>query len=540
MNEILTYKVLQAAIDAGVRDWVLCPGSRNSSFVEALRVEERLNTYYFPEERSAAFFALGRSRLLHQPVAVVTTSGTAAAELLPAVMEAFYSGTPLIVITADRPKSFRGTGAPQSAEQVGLYSHYAATIDITGNIPCDLSHWKGRSPLHINICLEEPQGQPPFTHKTLLINAPKAPSKHGNITKANDLIDRFFSQVTNPIAIVSTLDIHARESVMQWLLKLQIPVMLEGVSGLREDPRLESLRIYRTDGIFAQAEANGYPIDGVLRIGGIPTHRIWRDLEYLPDSVKVCGISENHFSGISWTRAVACVSIPEYLAEHQPTKQFSPKASARWLENEREYDTILRELFEEEPAAETSLLASLSKVIPSNGRLYLGNSLPIREWDLTATREIPHADVFANRGVNGIDGQISTFLGLCKEQSENWAIIGDLTALYDMAGYWIVKQLEHVSFNVVIVNNGGGMIFKRMYKHAEMQNNHNLSFEPLAKMWGLNYECWDREIKEANSAALTKRIIELIPDPEASQRFWDKISKRTQTTPRLSERTVNR
>lgn len=380
MNEILTYKVLQAAVDAGVREWVLCPGSRNSSFIEALRIEERVTTYYFPEERSAAFFALGRSRALGQPVAIVTTSGSAAGELLPAVMEAHYSGHPLMVITADRPKSFRGTGAPQSAEQVGLFTHYAATIDVGGDASCDLSHWKHRGPIHINVCLDEPQKEPPFGSRgahMLRIEPPRASRPHhGNNERAQDLVDRFLEGVKTPIAIVSALEEAAREPVAQLLLSLKIPVMLEGVSGLREDPRLAPQRIYRTDTIFTTATAHGYPIDGVLRIGGIPTHRVWRDLEYLKDSVKVCGISENHFSGLSWSRAVACISVADFLKSYRTTKSYSLQSAAHWLSNETEHNERLLALFQEEPRAEMSLLASLSKLIPMKARIYLGTACP--------------------------------------------------------------------------------------------------------------------------------------------------------------------
>lgn len=539
MNEIQTYKVLQAVIDMGVRELILCPGSRNSSFVDALRIEERLTVYYFPEERSAAFFALGRSRCLGQPVAVVTTSGTAAGELLPAIMEAHYSGVPLVAITADRPKTFRGTGAPQSAEQAGIFSHYAHTLDMNGNEDCDLSHWKRRGPIHINICLDEPQKQPTFAGKRLDIGEVVTNARHGNIPRAKDLIDRFFSQVEHPIAIVSTLEPAARESVSEWLQELQIPVMLEGVSGLREDPRLAPQCIYRTENVFSEAARCGYPIDGILRIGGVPTHRIWRDLEYLKDSVKVCALSENPYSGLSWSRGVACVSIPDFLAEYQLPKQFSLKLSSEWLEREKHYGERLIQLFEEEPQSETSLLASLSKIIPIDARVYLGNSLPIREWDLAATRELSHRNVMANRGVNGIDGQLSSFLGLCRENVENWALLGDLTALYDMAGYWIIKQMPPLSLNVVVINNGGGMIFKRMYKHEEMLHKHDLSFEPLAKMWGLDYVRCERSVEHLTRTN-AQRIIELIPCPDATHRFWEKLSGESQSKPRLQETHASR
>ena len=135
----------------GAREFCVCAGSRNSPLLAVLgtRTNESQDTrlYSFVDERSAAFFAIGRAKLHGNPVAVVTTSGTAAAELLPATIEAFYSGIPLILITADRPARFRGTGAPQSIEQVGIFGIYAETA---------LESWSGSRPLHLNIEFDEP------------------------------------------------------------------------------------------------------------------------------------------------------------------------------------------------------------------------------------------------------------------------------------------------------------------------------------------------------------------------------------------------
>ncbi|MFL6244445.1 MAG: thiamine pyrophosphate-binding protein, partial [Thermoanaerobaculia bacterium] len=112
---------------AGVTDVCVCAGSRNSPLLVVLGTRDDMRLFSFVDERSAAFFAIGRAKALDVPVAIVTTSGTAAAELLPATIEAYYSGLPLVLVTADRPARFRGTGAPQCIEQVELFGPYAAT-----------------------------------------------------------------------------------------------------------------------------------------------------------------------------------------------------------------------------------------------------------------------------------------------------------------------------------------------------------------------------------------------------------------------------
>lgn len=150
---VMAVRVLVAA---GVREFVICAGARNSAFVAVLAsLPEPLRCWHHFEERSAAFFALGRIRATGRPVAVCTTSGTAVAELLPAVIEAHYSNLPLVALTADRPRRFRGSGAPQAIEQPGIFGPYAHALDVEQELP-DPSGWQRQRPLHLNVCLDEP------------------------------------------------------------------------------------------------------------------------------------------------------------------------------------------------------------------------------------------------------------------------------------------------------------------------------------------------------------------------------------------------
>lgn len=529
MNEPLTYQVLQAAIDIGVSEFILCPSSRNSSFVQALKPETDAIIYYWFEERSAAFFALGRSKLTQRPVAVITSSGTAAAELLPAAMEAYYTGIPLLLITADRPRRFRGKGAPQSADQVGLFGLYTPySLDVESHFPYCFSGWDQQAPAHINVCFEEPQGQPVWQGQSLKWKESLGKNKSLlNIDKGKKL-DQFFAKVQQPLVVVSALKTHVKEDVVQFLLKLNAPLVLEGISGIREDERLKHLVITRTEKILTSAEQAGYAVDGVLRIGGVPTQRLWRDLEYLESNTYVCSITDVPFSGLSWNDDLIHGPIDQFLCEYSLKVSYHSNAAKQWLAEDQLFQEQLAYLFECEPTAEPSLMYELSRLIPKNSLVYLGNSLPIREWDLAALREDRKLTLFANKGMNGIDGQLSTFFGMCCDQSDNWGIFGDLTALYDMAGPWILSQLEGIQANIVIINNSGGKIFERMYTDVEMQNCHHLNFEPLAKMWGLSYEKWEF-IPDQFAERGGSRLIEIVPDNIATKRFWDQMAKIPQT-----------
>jgi 2-succinyl-5-enolpyruvyl-6-hydroxy-3-cyclohexene-1-carboxylate synthase len=158
--------------------------------------------------------------------------------------------------------------------------------------------------------------------------------------------------------------------------------------------------------------------------------------------------------------------------------------------------------------------------LPDQARVYLGNSSPIREWDLAATDEPKNFEIWASRGLNGIDGQTSTFIGFTQPYKENWAIIGDLTALYDLPAPWILSQMKEVPAHLVIINNGGGRIFSRIFTRQEFQNSHQISLAPWAELWGLKYEKWT-DVPVCIQSLPSQSIIEIFPDEDATQRFWE-------------------
>jgi len=169
----------------------------------------------------------------------------------------------------------------------------------------------------------------------------------------------------------------------------------------------------------------------------------------------------------------------------------------------------LAQILDDEPTSELAMLRALSRELPHGARVYLGNSLPIREWDLVATREPRGYEYEANRGANGIDGQLSTFFGWCAPARENICVVGDLTAIYDLGAPWIAPQLD-APFRIVIINNGGGRIFGRVaslraldpaLRERIIENVHGVEFSHWAKMWGID-------------------VTELRPDEDASTRVW--------------------
>jgi 2-succinyl-5-enolpyruvyl-6-hydroxy-3-cyclohexene-1-carboxylate synthase len=539
MNIDWSRKLIAELCREGVREIVYCAGARNSPLVSVLDQFTGLKLYSFFEERSATFFALGLARGLNRPVVVITTSGTAAAELLPATIEAFHVGVPLILMTADRPRRLRGTGAPQSIDQIGLYGKFVdKKFDLERGEMFSLVGWNRRLPAHINICFDEPLIDGPLQAPPIPLSLLEVPagfagqSSFGETLTAQHAADRVLRFLERPgplLTIVGSLETSAeRVAVSEFLVELGAPVYLECTSGLRECSSLNKIALSSGDKILAWGLKHGL-LGRVLRIGGVPTARIWRDLEEPASLVDVLSLSSLPFAGLSRGELV-CSEIAPTAQLLSKKLNLRPKPDAKELiaraqlfEKDQENSAKLFALHQAEPQAEPSLVHQLSQLMATGSMVYIGNSLPIREWDLSASRQpSQNFAVQANRGVNGIDGQLSTFLGLASHAKENWCLIGDLTALYDLTGPWALQFHPESKIRIIVLNNGGGKIFSRIFGNPLFENRHQIGFAAWAKMWNLSYEQWHEVPEPAAFADTANRvqIIELIPNAAASERFW--------------------
>jgi 2-succinyl-5-enolpyruvyl-6-hydroxy-3-cyclohexene-1-carboxylate synthase len=486
-------RVIEQACGLGATDFCVCAGSRNAPLLAVLGASD-LRVYSFVDERSAAFFALGRAKLTGRPAAVVTTSGTAVAELLPAAIEAHYSGTPLILITADRPARYRGTGAPQSIEQEEIFGVYAR-----GSVT------------HINVEFDEPLIDEEVARPTSQAQN-ISPSTAAARTRAEPAGEdpsaalRAGSRApialpgSRPIVIIGGLHQPDRTAVRDFAKKLNAPIYAEPLSGLREDPALAHLLITAGERMIGRGD-----FDSVIRIGNVPTLRFWRDLDESRRDLRLISFSALPFTGCSRGEVHPLESLPSDITPRERDEAF--------LTDDRKRAAAIAQILDDEPDSELAMFRSLSQSIPENARVYLGNSLPIREWDLAATRDPRGFEIAANRGANGIDGQLSTFFGQCDPGRSNVCIVGDLTAIYDSNAAWIVPQLDAgIDWRIVIINNGGGRIFSRVpslrkldpsMRERIIENAHNLRFDHWAAMWSIE-----------------DRVTEVRPDADATHRAW--------------------
>jgi 2-succinyl-5-enolpyruvyl-6-hydroxy-3-cyclohexene-1-carboxylate synthase len=306
-----------------------------------------------------------------------------------------------------------------------------------------------------------------------------------------------------PVVLIGGLAHRHRERVVDFVLRLNAPVYAEALSGLREEPRLSELSVTSGERMLHRGQ-----FDGVIRIGNVPTLRFWRDLDEARQDLPVISFTANQFSGLSRGEVRGIDELPDATGRDRDLKFFA---------SDRDQAKRFAAILDAEPQSELSLVRQFSRALPSAARLYLGNSLPIREWDLAASRESRSVLVEANRGANGIDGQLSTFFGWCAE-GENFALLGDLTTLYDLNAPWIVPQLENgVSFRVTIINNSGGRIFSRVpslrrvepaVRERIIENRHSLEFEHWAVMFGIE-----------------DNVEELRPDDDATRRVWSRYDE---------------
>lgn len=517
----ISEQVLTDCLKRGITNFVLCPGARNAPLVLTLQHTEGLELYYHPDERGAAFFALGRTMCFNEPCAVITTSGTAVAECLPAIIEAHYQGRPLVIISADRPGEFRNSGAPQAIEQNGIFGIYAEYgTDYTAD-STPLANWSGITPLHINIPLDE-QFEVKAIAPLNLENTQEFSAKKDGYDGAKVvtfLNDRIFEGL---VIMVGGLRPHEREIVFHLIESLGVPVVADPHSGLREV--IPDQLVLHPEKTLAE-ELPGK----ILRIGEVPHGRFWRDLESLPN-IEILSICHSGYAGLARPTTVIKGDVARIISGIGEQEEIGDVLDHLLKEPGRKNQTD--ELLEGYPTSEPGLIRAISLYAATGESLYLGNSLPIREWASFAQRDAPVADVWANRGANGIDGQIATWLGATREVEESWCIIGDLTALYDLNALILSSQIELTGRRLVIINNGGGQIFRQLPRLSALSEDeknrftqaHKTTFEHYAKMWNWDYlaihspEDLDKQTENANPM-----VLEVFPDSEETESFWNAI-----------------
>lgn len=512
-------QILQWFESLGVSDICICPGGRNAPFVFALENSKRFQITSAFDERAAGFFAYGRSYAQQKPAVVVTTSGTAAAELLPSVVEAHYSQAPLIVLTCDRPQHLRGTGSPQVIDQLNIFGAYVEQcVDMDWNSAWQAPVWTQSKPLHINISFEEPlldgnlESWPsvPCDEPQRAPNSKSAPMNDSSSEKLAQHIQSFTERPGVPLLIVGPLHPREVQTVRRLCQSWTGVQYVEAASGLREEKLPGQLLAGEK---FISKLLKESKLSGVLRVGGVPTLKLWRELEN--SNVPVVSVSSRPFAGL------ARGAFLHFDFEHWTPAPFDLKVDqalkASLLREGEGLFQKQQELLAKYPESEPAWVHALSKKIPSTDKIYIGNSLPIRQWDAFA-RYDHNQHLAVNRGANGIDGQIASAIGMATKSDSLSIVIGDLTALYDATGFWFKDSVKNL--RVFVINNNGGRIFERLFQQKAFYNSHSVRFEGLATMWNLPYQ----QLK-LNDTTTGQGLFEIVPDAGETQKFWDEYER---------------
>ncbi len=495
----------------GVSHAVVCPGSRSTPLTLALHRSLNIEINVLIDERSAGYFALGLARALHAPVALVVTSGTAAANLLPAVVEASLSQVPLIVMTADRPRELRGVGASQTIDQVELYgSHAKYFIDLPTPEPLlevmryvrtqvaralQIAGDQPPGPVHLNFPLREPL-LPDWTHSapaptSVPIWHPQLVAMPQAVTRAKELLGQ------HPHGIVvagSGIGDAVKAKLVDWANAWGWPILADPLSNMRHygGPVIGSYDLMLRSGAVLSPQA-------VLRVGSIPTskslNQLLRGLPGVILETQPQGLDPNSQDLLILGGDLE-LSLTA-LAEPAPNYRVDPQWLTRWRTT---HDAIVRHLaFALDalaPNAEPHLFAHLDTWIGADSEhklaVMVSNSMPIRDLDTYLIQGAARLQFFANRGANGIDGVTSTALGLSAHYGDVVLIIGDLAFYHDMNGLLAAAKLG-LNALIVVVNNQGGGIFsflpQREHLTREVFESYygtplNLDFSHVASLYG--------------------------------------------------------
>lgn len=457
----LARSVLDALIGAGLEHVVLCPGSRNAPLafaVDAAARAGRITLHTRLDERTAGFLALGMAKATHLPAAVITTSGTAAANLHPAVLEAAHAGMPLVVVTADRPASLRGTMSNQTTDQVRLFGEAARFADLTdaGSAVIGIDH---AGPTHLNVQLTDPL--------TPEADSPAyVPTRRGAVPPHLREVDRDELPLGPRTVVVAGDDAGPPARVLAE--QANWPLLAEPTSGARTGAN--ALRTYRL--LLGTGLADR--IERVV-VFGHPT--LSRPVSRLLARADVEVVSVRPGKG-RWRERPHPVTSEHDGVSAQP-------GDHGWLEEWRTADaecsrSLDRFVAERPDLTPHEVAGAVSATVPPKGLLYVGASNPIRDLDLMA-RAYPVGErrkVIANRGLAGIDGVVSSAIGaaLARTQGRSLALLGDVTFLHDMTALVIGPAEARPDLTIVVANDDGGSIFATLEQGAPA---HASSYDKL-------------------------------------------------------------
>jgi 2-succinyl-5-enolpyruvyl-6-hydroxy-3-cyclohexene-1-carboxylate synthase len=523
-----TYLGLRAFVDelarCGLREACTSPGSRSTPLVLSFAREPRIRATSHIDERSGAFFALGLAKTSGRPVALVCTSGTAAANLAPAVIEAHEARVPLLVLTADRPPELRDLGAGQTIDQVKLFGSAAKWYLEVDEHPAtpERMRWlrqlacrafwtvlDGRpGPVHLNFALREP----------LVLDAPIPDEEPGGGGRPEGrpwvmrppvraevgprTLDAIASDLNaRPHAVLvagrAERDPQLGPALSAFAQRAAIPLLAEPLSGARRGPAaVAHYDALLRDGAWADA----HKPDLVLRVGDLPTSKpLRRWLHDLPGAVQIAFDPEHAWQDPGGYVSTIVGADPRTTLA-TVSERLAPGRDRGWLEGWRAADRMAAEAIAATLApaglSEPFVAAELGARLPPNATLVVASSMPVRDVETFVGARDDAPRVLANRGANGIDGTVSTAFGAAAAAPHGPAVllIGDVALAHDVGGLLAANRLG-LKLVIVLIDNDGGGIFHFLPAATQgeafvehIATPHGLDFAHAAALYGIGYE----------------------------------------------------
>ena len=531
MNEYIA-ALVDEFYQLGIRHAVFSPGSRSTTMAMLFKEHEGFETYMNIDERSASFMALGIAKAHKEPTILVCTSGSAVAHYLPAILEAQYSGVPLIVLSADRPHTLLHVGAPQTVDQHKIFgtavnyfeelavpqeSHYYTYPRQVARKAYMKAMDTKKGPVHINVPLFEPlvpelsRNHFEAGRSSFKVVKPNYSSVFGfdnrnNLTHINNVIDVAHNndstkEINNlleryeRILILAgpQIDIDEAEMIRSFGEALQAPILADPLSNVR-GCNTSDVVISTYDALLAgQALWHELKPDCVIQFGQIVVSKrvqqmiaSWTDVEYIEvnptmDSMNPTGKTTMHMQ--------ASIDVFTHLYGKNNN---SDTYLNIWRRLDQAGKKQLSLAINEPHCFEGRTIRELQKQIPEDGQIFVANSMTIRDFDYFWFSGESKAVLYGNRGVNGIDGTISTALGLAANGRPTYLVTGDLSLFHDLNGLAVAKT-HNLNLTIILHNNDGGGIFEYLpqkgTKHFDylFSTSQGLDYSGAAKLYGCGY-----------------------------------------------------
>ena len=464
----------------GVTQVVVSPGSRSTPLTLSAQAVSDLVLTVHHDERSAGFFALGLAKASRRPVALICTSGTAAANYLPAVVEAFHGAVPLLVLTSDRPPELRERGAPQTIDQVGLYGTHALwSVDLPE--PDESSKDQARTmarravvtalgppagPVHLNWPLRKPL-EPPVPLGSIAVTDEKPPDR-GAVTVDPVDVGRIveLSQAERGLIVAGPIDQTSAEAaaVGRFAATTGWPLLADATSQLRTGEQVGRSPVVSTAHHLLGCESlASLTPDVIVRIGGLPSSSVYE--RWLPE----CGAGavalidpDERWRDPTGSATERVRAQPAALLESAQAL-VAARGPSEWTRTWTDADAIasagIEGVLDSAELSEAGLARALGSVLPPDTLLYASSSMPVRDLDLFLPSRPERLRLLTNRGANGIDGVTSSALGAAAAGvGPVVLLIGDLAFLHDAGGLLAAASLG-LDLTLVVPNNDGGGIF---------------------------------------------------------------------------------